>query len=148
MAKGLNRFEVAKNVGKLITELDSFKAKHGWYNKPLIRDVCDELEIFDWWNDKLSISQLKAMQSFLKTAEKLGYNGYVCFKVGASGCANGMWAYKAESETGFSPDGEFLYRSFTPDYICWDAQLANGGFASDNKRNDLTLKDVMEAIGA
>ena len=55
-----------------------------------IRDVYDELSIFDWWPETLPISRMKQMQSFLKNAIRLGFTGYVCFKVGASGCANGM----------------------------------------------------------
>ena len=63
------------------------------------------------------------MQSFLKNAIRLGFTGYVCFKVGASGCANGMWAHKESSTNGFSPDGDVLYRSFTPDYTYWSAEI-------------------------
>ena len=71
-----------------------------------IRDVCDELSIFDWWPETLPISRMKQMQSFLKNAIRLGFTGYVCFKVGASGCTNGMWAHKESSTNGFSPDGK------------------------------------------
>lgn len=153
MAKlGLNRFEVAENVAKLIKESEQYKKDHPYsgYKKYFIINVCNELSIFDWWNDMLSLSQLKQMKSFLDTAEKLGYNGYVCFKVGASGCANGMWAHKQESETGYSPDGECLYRSFTPDHTCWDAQLADGEWAHKKlgDRCDLTLQEVKALLGA
>jgi hypothetical protein len=89
----------------------------GWSRR--IDVVYDELSIFDWWKDKLSISQMKQMRTFLKEAIKLGYTGYVCFKVGASGCANGMWAYKEPTTTGYSPDCDAIYRSFTPDYTYW-----------------------------
>jgi len=81
-----------------------------------IRDVYDDLSIFDWWPERLTITHMKQMRAFLREAIKLGYTGYVCFKVGASGCANGMWAYKEETTTGYSPDGDAIYRSFTPDY--------------------------------
>ena len=81
-----------------------------------INMVYDELSIFDWWPERLTVSHMKQMRTFLKAAIKLGYKGYVCFKVGASGCANGMWAAKAESTDGHSPKGETMYRSFTPDY--------------------------------
>lgn len=81
-----------------------------------MRDVYDDLSIFDWWKDRLTVSQMKQMRTFLKEAIKLGYTGYVCFKVGASGCANGMWAHKEESTDGCSPNCDCLYRSFTPDY--------------------------------
>lgn len=77
-----------------------------------IRSVYDELSIFDWWNDKLSISQLKQMKAFLEQAIKLGFTGYVCFKVGAEGCSHGMWAHKNETTDGFSPDGDCLFHSF------------------------------------
>ena len=88
-----------------------------------ICDVCDELSIFDWWPETLSVSRMKQMQSFLKNAIRLGFTGYVCFKVGASGCTNGMWAHKESSTNGFSPDGNVLYRSFTPDYTYWSANI-------------------------
>lgn len=91
-----------------------------------IRDVYDELSIFDWWNERLSKTQLLDMQRFLREAIKLGYTGYVCFKVGATGCANGMWAHKQESEDGYSPDGEVLYKSFTPSYNYWSVQDKDG----------------------
>lgn len=81
--------------------------------------VYDELSIFDWWPKRLTVSHMKQMRSFLKEAIKLGYTGYVCFKVGASGCANGMWAHKAETTDGYSPKGDAIYRSFTPDYTYW-----------------------------
>lgn len=93
--------------------------------------VCDELSIFDWWNENLSLSQLKAMRSFLKQAIKMGYDGYVCFKVGAAYCSSGMWAYKALSTDGYSPKGEFVYRSFYSGKNYWDAQLADGTLVSD-----------------
>lgn len=48
-----------------------------------ITEVCEPLSIFDWWKDWLSVAQLKSMRQFLKEAIKLGYTGYVCFKVGA-----------------------------------------------------------------
>lgn len=93
----------------------------GWSRR--IDVVYDDLSIFDWWPERLTVSHMKQMRTFLKEAIKLGYKGYVCFKVGASGCANGMWAYKEETKTGYSPDGDFLYRSFTPDYTNWQAKI-------------------------
>jgi hypothetical protein len=85
-----------------------------------ISQVYGELSIFDWWPERLSLAHMKQMRTFLKEAIKLGYTGYVCFKVGASGCANGMWAHKeegkAKGEDVYSPDGDAIYRSFTPDY--------------------------------
>ena len=81
-----------------------------------IRQVYDDLSIFDWWPERLTITHMKQMRTFLKEAIKLGYDGYVCFKVGASGCANGMWAAKEPTTDGYSPKCDTLYRSFTPDY--------------------------------
>ena len=93
----------------------------------LINTVCDDLSIFDWWKDRLTVSQMKQMRAFLREAIKLGYTGYVCFKVGASGCSNGMWAYTEQTTTGHSPDtGKTLYRSFSPDYTYWSVNLDNG----------------------
>ena len=61
-----------------------------------IRQVYDDLSIFDWWPERLTITHMKQMRTFLREAIKLGYDGYVCFKVGASGCANGMAQFGAE----------------------------------------------------
>ncbi len=91
-----------------------------------IQDIYDELSIFDWWPERLNLNHMKQMRTFLKEAIKLGYTGYVCFKVGASGCANGMWACKEESKNGYSPDGETIYRSFTPDYTYYSAKNKEG----------------------
>ena len=91
-----------------------------------IAEVCEPLSIFDWWKDWLSVAQLKAMRQFLKEAIKLGYTGYVCFKVGATGCANGMWAHVEETTTGYSPDGPALYRSFVSTYTYWSITDKNG----------------------
>ena len=93
----------------------------GWSRR--IDVVYDDLSIFDWWSEKLTITHMKQMRTFLKEAIKLGYTGYVCFKVGAHGCANGMWAHKEETKDGYSPKGDFIYRSFTPDYTNWQAKI-------------------------
>ena len=113
-----------------------------------INKVYDKLSIFDWWKDNLSYGNLKDMKMFLEEAIKLGYEGYVCFKVGASGCANGMWAHKEESTTGYSPDGECLYRSFTPDYTYWSFKANDGCFyPSEDKFDSLkTVNDLEKAI--
>lgn len=87
-----------------------------------MRDVYDDLSIFDWWKDRLTVSQMKQMRTFLKLAIKLGYDGYVCFKVGASGCANGMWAAKEPTTNGYSPNCDTIFRSFTPDYTEYSFQ--------------------------
>ena len=86
-----------------------------------IEAVYDDLSIFDWWPNTLTVSHMKQMRTFLKLAIELGYDGYVCFKVGAAGCANGMWAHKVPTTTGYSPDGDAIYRSFTPSYTYYSA---------------------------
>ena len=117
-----------------------------------IRLVYDELSIFDWFKERLSVSQMKQMRGFLKEAIKLGYTGYVCFKVGAHCCANGMWAAKAESTDGHSPDGETLYRSFTPDYTYYAACDKNEkwypGTDTDGNKYDSckTVKQLEELV--
>lgn len=119
-----NAPEVLKQVEALISENRTFK----------IRAVCDQLSIFDWWKDTLSVTQLKQMRTFLKEAIKLGYTGYVCFKVGATGCANGMWAHTEETTTGYSPDDcPVLYRSFTPAYTYWDISDKTGEFSWEGR---------------
>lgn len=122
----------------------------GW-SRP-IRQVYDDLSIFDWWPERLTVNHMKQMRTFLKEAIKLGYNGYVCFKVGASGCANGMWAHKEESTDGYSPDGDFLYRSFTPDYTNWQAKINNvnypeaTGAAWDSCKTAKQLEAVLASL--
>lgn len=132
-----NAQNVLDNVNQLIDRRDKGAAnKYSglWYygNRGYdMRKVCDDLSIFDWWVDNLSVSKLKDMRQFIEEAIKLGYTGYVCFKVGAAGCANGMWAYKTETTDGYSPNGECLYKSFTPSYNYWDAQLADGSWLAE-----------------
>lgn len=111
-----------KNAETVLKEVERLCAFGGSFD---IRMVYDRLSIFDWWSETLSNAKLKQMRSFLKAAIARGYTGYVCFKVGASGCANGMWAYKKPSTDGYSPDGEALYRSFSPDYTYWSACVGN-----------------------
>lgn len=108
------------NAASVLAKLDAYIATG---RSMPIRAVCDELSIFDWWTERLSVANAKKMRAFCKNAIELGYAGYVCFKVGASGCANGMWAHKAESTDGYSPDGDSLYRSFSPDYTYYNAEV-------------------------
>ena len=142
----MNRFGVAENVAGYIKVLEARKAQ-GRTAKLYIRDVCDDLSIFDWWSDYLSINQLKQMQKFLKVAMELGYEGYVCFKVGVKGCANGMWAYKEESTTGYSPNGECLYHSFVNGDNYYDCKLPNGKWMHNEDKYEFTLKEVKAALG-
>lgn len=109
-----------------------------------MRDVCDELSIFDWWTERLSISQMKQMRTFLKNAIRLGYTGYVCFKVGASGCANGMWAHTEPTTTGYSPDCDYLYRSFSPDYTYWVANISNKNYPASTDELYNSCKTVKQ----
>ena len=123
--------------------------EHNTYMKGFkIDDVYEELSIFDWWVDTLSKSRLKDMKKFLEEAIKLGYTGYVCFKVGATGCSNGMWAHKNESTDGYSPDGEFLYKSFTPAYNYWSVQTAEGKLIPEDKEYDSvkTIRQLEELV--
>ena len=151
----MNALECLKNVENLMEELSSLgnwqynqqRHSHKGYDGSKgysfkISSICDEVGIFDWWNENLSMSQLKDMQSFLKKAIKLGFTGYVCFKVGASGCSNGMWAHKNESTDGYSPDGDRIYKSFTPSYNRWDANI-NGEWLQDKYANkNITFKEL------
>ena len=115
----------------------------------LIDDVFDDLSIFDWFPKRLTITHMKQMRTFLKEAIKLGYTGYVCFKVGASGCANGMWACKEPTTNGYSPDGDAIYRSFTPDYTYYAVNKDNKWFPKDEEYNSCkTTKQLEELIAS
>lgn len=111
-----------------------------------IRDVYDELSIFDWWVETLSVSRMKQMRTFLKEAIKLGYTGYVCFKVGAKYCANGMWAFKEESTDGYSPKGDAIYRSFSPEYTYWAVKVNDKWFPEENEYNCIKTSEGLENL--
>lgn len=144
----------SKNAQNVLDEVD--RKLDGIYEQGTkcycIDDVYDELSIFDWWDENLNKSRLLDMQRFLREAIKLGYTGYVCFKVGAAGCANGMWAHKKESTDGYSPDGELLYKSFTPSYEYWSVKDANGVWYPDHtgERYDSckTIKQLEQIVGS
>lgn len=160
MSKGMNNEQVLKNVQELIRKAEEGKrTEKVWsygrgfgaktrtvYPKYKIREVCNQLSIFDWWNEELSVHQLKQMEKFLETAAKLGFNGYVCFKVGAKGCSHGMWAHKAESETGYSPDGECLHHSFRTGDNYWDYCNAENKWMANRERWQFTLDEVKQAM--
>lgn len=116
----------------------------------MISAVYKELSIFDWWNETLSMSQLKQMKKFLETAIQLGFTGYVCFKVGAAGCAHGMWAHKEESTTGYSPDCDTLYHSFRSGDNYWDMQINDKWMRytipNADGRYKFTLKEVKNVL--
>ena len=139
-------------VDEYINELEDEKEKRGRAGRLLIKKVYDELSIFDWWNEYLSLTQLQDMQKFLREAIKLGYTGYVCFKVGATGCAKGMWANTEPTTTGYSPNGcAFLYKSFTPAYNYWTAYDKDGNelgmrLGKDCSEAFKTIKDLEQAL--
>lgn len=124
------------------TAAEVLKRVEEYLDNPLrrfpINKVCNDLSIFDWWPEYLTKSKLKEMRQFLKEAIKLGYTGYVCFKVGATGCANGMWANtELETDDGYSPsDCPCLYRSFTPAYRYWDVTDTEGNWEWEGKYKD------------
>lgn len=147
MEKGMNAKEVLANVVAMIADGEAYNAENRRNRRWRIYCVCNELSIFDWWNEYLSVSQLKEMRRFLETAITMGYTGYVCFKVGAKYCANGMWAHKQESEDGYSPDGECLYHSFVSGANDWDVKLADGTWLHDRDgRCNHSLKEVKAAL--
>jgi hypothetical protein len=85
------------------------------------------------------------MRKFLKEAIKLSYTGYVCFKVGATGCSNGMWAHTTETNDGYSPDSDFLYKSFTPEYNYWQISKNNVAYPNGETFDSLTTIKELES---
>lgn len=161
----MNARECLVNVENLIKELeDANRAGYasmdynrmswkGYSSKKVfkIRAICEECNIFDWWNETLSMSQLKQMRTFLNQAIKLGFTGYVCFKVGAAGCSHGMWAHKEESIDGYSPDGDVLFHSFRAGDNYFDMELdgvwMHEKYATEeNPCPDFTLKQIKEEL--
>ena len=160
MTNGLNAAQVLANINACIAELE--EASKTWGNPNFnrfankgydtgkvfrIRAICNELSIFDWWNDNLSMSQLKSMKKFVETAISLGFTGYTCFKVGAKYCSHGMWAYKNESTDGYSPDGDVLFHSFLSGKNYYDMKLNDEWLhdkyaTEDNPCPDFTLKQI------
>ena len=143
--KQYNAEAVLNEVNNLINnyEKDADKA-HFWSERPTgykMEKVCNRLSIFDWWVNYLSLSKLKDMKKFLEVAISLGYKGYVCFKVGATGCSNGMWAHKEESTNGYSPDGDCIYKSFTPAYNYWQIKK-DGKWYPDRDDNYDSIKTI------
>lgn len=127
----------AAEVLKRVEERIAWFEKHS-YSRLRISDCYDEFSIFDWWPKYLTKSNLRDMRQFLKEAIKLGYTGYVCFKVGARGCANGMWAHtELETDDGYSPNNcPVLFRSFTPAYRYWDVTDKDGNWDFEGKYKD------------
>lgn len=131
------------NAESVLSKLNEIlKFRFARYTKFVYKD----LSIFDWWKDRLTVSDMEQMRTFLKNAIRLGFKGYVCFKVGDSGCANGMWAYKEESTDGYSPEGDFIYRSFTPDRTCWSAKVNNTNYPSNDVWDSCKTVKQLERI--
>lgn len=140
--------EILNNVNDYIKTSETIKATRGYSKKWDIRNHCDRLGIFDWWNDTLSVSQLKQMKKFLETAIELGYTGYVCFQVGASGCSHGMWAHELDSDTGYSPnEGGCLYHSFRNGDNYYDLKI-NGQWLGNDEKYQYSLKEIKAILNA
>ena len=140
--------EVLENVNRMIQAGESIKAKCGYSYKWRISEVCNDLGIFDWWNELISVSQLKQMKKFLETAIELGYTGYVCFKVGASYCSHGMWAHELDSDTGYSPnEGGCLYHSFRNGDNYYDLKI-NGQWLGNDEKYQYSLKEIKAILNA
>jgi hypothetical protein len=133
------------NAQNVLNEVNKLLEK---YMFPIpIREVYKQLSIFDWWNDNLSKTHLTQMKMFLENSIRLGFTGYVCFKVGASGCANGMWSYKEESVDGYSPEEDcWLYRSFTPDYIYWSVRIGEKQYPTKDCYNSCKTVKQLEKL--
>lgn len=150
MSKAINNArDVLDKIEKYLAAIDAGDEKSfDLYGKGFDagQRVCDELSVFDWWgSDRIGKTKLKAMRSFIKLALKLGYEGYVSFTIGATGLSNGMWAYRAESYDGYSPDGAFLYRSFTPDYTRYYFRSEDGAhFPPAGKDDMITTIEELE----
>lgn len=149
------------NAASVLAKVEEFLASGRSRWKIGDSDVFEPLSIFDWWPEYLSRSKLYEMRQFLREAIKLGYEGYVCFKVGATGCANGMWAHTLEArEDGYSPNHcPTLYRSFTPAYTYWDVsnehqewdwagKYPNGGTHQEHYKDLKTIKQLEAFIDA
>ena len=140
----MNANECLNNVNELIAKMEKNENwRYGWNSRRQVRiaDVCDDLGIFDWWNEYLSMNQLKKMKKFLERSIALGFDKYVCFKVGAKGCSHWMWAHKDESTDGYSPDGDCIFHSFRSGENYWDAKL-NGEWA----HKDMNYKELKAMV--
>lgn len=139
----MNNMAVLKNVEKLINEAEEYKELTGKSRKFRIDDVYKDLSIFDWWNNYLSVPQLKQMRKFLITAYELGFTKYVCFKVGAKECSHGMWAHKEESTNGYSPKGDCLYHSFRNGDNYWDGKINGEWLHSKYGEYKFTVEQII-----
>ena len=122
MEKNITAISVLKEVERYIGIIEAKKRARGAGARVTldIGAVYNDLSIFDWYKDTLSLTNLKDMRMFLIEALNLGYTGYVCFKVGATYSASGMWAHTELSTDGYSPEtGKCLYKTFSPDCNYW-----------------------------
>lgn len=135
-------YEIKSRIDNMLAEAEAYKKEWHAPKRWRIAKVCNDLSIFDWWNENLSVSQLKQMRKFVVEAIVRGYDGYACFKVGAAGCSHGMWAYEQQSIDGYSPDGPCLFHSFRTGDNYYGLRLPNGNWVD----GDLTLKQVDEIM--
>lgn len=127
MSEEIIRDKQRRTAAAVLAKVEEFIAQDRLFR---MDEVWEPLSIFDWWTETLSKNRLYQMRQFLKEAIKLGYTGYVCFKVGIKGCSNGMWAHtELETDDGYSPRNcPALYRSFTPAYTYWDVTDKHGNW--------------------
>lgn len=136
----MNAKDCLANVNAYIEIGEAMRTRYGRLCKWKISHVCEDLSIFDWYNETLSLSQLKDMRKFLNAAIKYGYTGYVCFKVGTKYCSHGMWAYKSENN-----DGACLFHSFRRGDNYWDACDDNENWV--HPEEDITkIRDIVEKV--
>lgn len=110
---------VLERVNEVIDTLNSWE-----FNCVDLDDIFIILNIFDWWQDEMSVQDLIKMREFLEEAIKLGFKGYVCFNYGGDTLAQGgMWANVEESET--RTTSVFLYRTFSTDCEYWKVYTHN-----------------------
>ena len=140
MERNHNAETVLNNVNYMIDNFDSLK-RFRWSKGLDMYTVSDDLNIFDWWVDTLSMTRLKRMRSFLNTAIKLGFSGYVCFNVGVDGCSHGMWAHVDDEES------DCLFHDFNTTGNDWDMCI-NGVWLHDkyNGKLDFKLADIKREL--
>lgn len=136
----MNAAEVLKNVEAMLAD----EHTKSWD----LDKVYDKLGIFDWFVSTISRTRLKQMRDFLTASISLGYTGHVDFKVGAAWCAHGMWAYKQESDTGYSPDGACLYHSFRPGDNFWCICFDDNTWLKNSDGSIKELRGAREVVKA
>lgn len=109
-----NKTYLAKNVLEATNNIISSLEKDG-KNFIDTGKLVEVINLFDWWEDEMSLKDLKEVKLFLEEAIKLGYTGHVCFKYSTFEGANGMWAHKEEKEIRH----DFLYKTFSSRENYW-----------------------------